>query len=184
MKNQKVYSHFRKNQKNLPWFLIKVFKIKYISKNFCSKVFQPPEKEPEQVEKTKPVEPEKPAVVSTKPTPAQAPVQSPVKKKTEKSAKKVSESPRKNSEPKKDAEVKLGFNLEKESDKPDKRSERKRKREKKEEVMLHGPPTTVVATAKTDKKVDSLSQIISESDSEGKESTKHAPDIDYIIGMV
>ena len=107
-----------------------------------------------------------------------------MKKKNEKSGKKVSESPRKNSEAKKDAEVKLGFNLEKESEKPDKRSERKRKREKKEEVMLHGPPTAVVTAAKADKKIDSLSQIISESDSEGKESTKRAPDIDYVIGTV
>ena len=50
--------------------------------------------------------------------------------------------------------------------------------------MLHGPPIAVVTAAKTDKKVDSLSQLVSESDSEGKESTKRAPEIDYVIGTV
>ena len=61
--------------------------------------------------------------------------------------------------------------LEKENEKSEKRSERKRKRERKEEVIVHGPQPVVVAgnSDKNEKKVDSLSQIISESDSEGKE---------------
>ena len=99
------------------------------------------------------------------------PIKSPIKKKTEKKTKPIESSPRKE---KKDSEVKLALATvsEKENEKTEKRSDRKRKRERKEEVIVHGPQPVVAITGnndKNEKKIDSLSQIISESDSEGKE---------------
>ena len=65
---------------------------------------------------------------------------------------------------------------------PEKKNDKKRKREKKEEVILQAPPTKSVAlTSGKSGKTDTLSQIMaSESESEGRDSTKRAPEKEII----
>ena len=80
-------------------------------------------------------------------------------------------------------EVQLDFNIDKSkiSDKPDekiseKKSEKRKKREKKEEVIIHGPRSKPPNKVQKAVSGDTLSQILaSESESEGKDSTKKLP---------
>merc|ERR1712106_734156 len=131
--------------------------------------------EPKELKTIAPPEPPTPSQKKILTPPPPAPPQSPVKKsKLEKSSTK----PKVNESPRKDKAKALTEEKEKETEKTEK-DKRKRKRERKEEVIVHGPSQPIKSLPSSsvtanEKKIDSLSQIISESDSEGKESTKRA----------
>jgi len=95
----------------------------------------------------------------------------------------VPQSPQKSKPKEKPKEIQLDFNIDKPEERaPEKKNDKKRKREKKEEVILQAPPSKSVAlTSGKSGKTDTLSQIMaSESESEGRDSTKRAPEKEII----